>query len=97
MPISVKCCKQLGIEIRTSSVAQGKGRVERMFGTLQTRLTVELRLNGITSIEEANEFLNSYIKKFNKQFALPIDNIKSVFKTQPDSDKILMADLFFSI
>lgn len=81
-------CKQLGIDIRTSSVAQAKGRVERMFGTLQSRLPVELRLNNISSIEEANEFLNSYIKKFNKQFALPIDNIKSVFETQPDNDKI---------
>ena len=81
-------CKQLGVDIRTSSVAQAKGRVERMFGTLQSRLPVELRLNGITSINEANEFLNSYIKKFNKQFALPIDSIKSVFEKQPDSDKI---------
>lgn len=83
-------CKQLGIDIRTSSVAQAKGRVERMFGTLQSRLPVELRLNSITSIKEANEFLNSYIKKFNKKFALPIDSIKSVFETQPDSDKINM-------
>ncbi|MDI9495942.1 MAG: ISNCY family transposase [Bacillota bacterium] len=63
-------CKQLGIDIRTSSVAQAKGRVERMFGTLQSRLPVELRLACVSSIEEANEFLNSYIKKFNKQFAV---------------------------
>jgi len=81
-------CKQLGIDIRTSSVAQAKGRVERMFGTLQSRLPIELRLANVSSIEEANEFLNSYIKKFNKQFALPIDNIKSVFEIQPDNDKI---------
>ena len=63
-------CKQLGIDIRTSSVAQAKGRVERIFGTLQSRLPVELRLACVSSIEEANEFLNSYIKKFNKQFAV---------------------------
>lgn len=81
-------CKQLGIDIQTSSVPQAKGRVERMFGTLQSRLPVELRLAGVSSIEEANEFLNSYIKKFNKQFALPIDSIKSVFETQPDGDNI---------
>jgi transposase len=81
-------CKQLGIDIRTSSVAQAKGRVERMFGTLQSRLPVELRLANVSSIEEANEFLNSYIKKFNKRFALPIDSIKSVFETQPDNETI---------
>lgn len=55
---------------------------------LQSRLPVELRLNNISSIEDANEFLNSYIKKFNKQFALPIDHTKSVFETQPDKEKI---------
>jgi transposase len=81
-------CKQLGIDIRTSSVAQAKGRVERMFGTLQSRLPVELRLANVTSIQQANQFLLTYIKKFNKQFALPIDSIKSVFEMQPDSDKI---------
>lgn len=81
-------CKQLGIDIRTSSVPQAKGRVERMFGTLQSRLPVELRLAAVSSIEEANEFLNHYVKKFNKHFALPSDNIKSVFETQPDNEKI---------
>ncbi|QBE94809.1 hypothetical protein PMF13cell1_02832 [Blautia producta] len=81
-------CKQLGIDIRTSSIPQTKGRVERMNATLQSRLPVELRLNNVSSIDEANKFLNSYIKKFNKRFALPLDSIKSVFETQPDSDKI---------
>lgn len=81
-------CKQLGIEIKTSSVPQAKGRVERLFQTLQSRLTVELRLAGISSIEQANEFLNSYIKKFNAKFALPVDNIKSVFEAQPNIEKI---------
>ena len=80
-------CKQLGIEIKTSSVAQAKGRVERMFQTLQSRLVIEMRLAGISTIEQANEFLNSYIKKFNAKFALPIDNIKSVFVNQPDNEK----------
>lgn len=81
-------CKQLGIEIKTSSIPQAKGRVERMFQTLQSRLPIELRLAGISSLDHANEFLNSYIKKFNDQFALPVDNIKSVFETQPDIEKI---------
>lgn len=81
-------CKQLGIEIKTSSVAQAKGRVERMFQTLQSRLPIDMRLACISTIEQANEFLNSYIKEFNTQFALPLDNIKSVFETQPDIKKI---------
>lgn len=81
-------CKQLGIEIKTSSVAQSKGRVERMFQTLQSRLPLEMRLSCINTIEQANEFLNHYIKEFNAQFALPIDSIKSVFEKQPSDEKI---------
>ena len=81
-------CKQLGTQIEYSSVPQAKGRVERMFETLQSRLPVELRLAGITSIEEANEFLDSYINEFNAKFALPADNIKSVFEAQPSEEFI---------
>ncbi len=81
-------CKQLGIEIKTSSVPQSKGRVERMFQTLQSRLPLEMRLAGVATLEQANEFLNSYIKEFNAQFALPVDSIKSVFEMQPDIEKI---------
>ena len=81
-------CKQLGTHIEFSSVPQAKGRVERMFETLQSRLPVELRLAGITSLEEANEFLDSYIDEFNAKFALPADNIRSVFETQPSEETI---------
>ena len=80
-------CKQLGIELETSSVPQAKGRVERLNATLQSRLPVELRLAGITTISSANEFLNSYIKEFNERFALPLNSIKSVFDTQPSDEK----------
>ncbi len=54
-----------------------------MFQTLQSRLPIELRLAGATTIEQANEFLNSYIKEFNATFALPINYTKSVFEKQP--------------
>jgi len=81
-------CKQLGIDIKTSSVPQAKGRVERMFQTLQSRLPFELQLAGVTTLEQANAFLNSYIKKFNAQFALAIDHTKSVFELQPNPEKI---------
>jgi len=81
-------CKQLGIELKTTSIAQAKGRVERLFQTLQSRLPVELRLEGITTIDEANVFLNSYIKEYNAKFALPIHHNKSVFVMQPDLDTI---------
>lgn len=81
-------CKQLGILLESSSVPQAKGRVERLNQTLQSRLPVELRLAGITTIDAANEFLNSHIKEFNAKFALPLNGIKSVFETQLEKEKI---------
>lgn len=81
-------CKQLGVELESTSVAQAKGRVERLNETLQSRLPVELRLAGIATIDDANEFLNSYIKEFNEKFALPLNGIKSVFEEQPQNEKI---------
>ena len=81
-------CSQLGIQLETSSVPEFKPRIERVFQTLQQRLPQELRLAGISTIEQANEFLKQYINKFNKQFALCIDNNKSVFEKQPDEQKI---------
>ncbi len=81
-------CKQLGVELVSSSVPQAKGRIERLNQTLQSRLPIELRLAGITDIDSANEFLYSYIQKFNLKFSLPLNGIKSVFETQPDPSKI---------
>jgi len=81
-------CKQLGVDIETSHIPQAKGRVERLIDTLQTRLPIELRLAGATTTEQANEFLNSYIKEFNDEFALSINHSKSVFETQPSKEKI---------
>lgn len=81
-------CHQFGVELESSSVPQAKGRVERFNQTLQSRLPIELRLQGITTIEKANEFLNSHIQEFNEKFALPLNGIKSVFEMQPSDEKI---------
>lgn len=81
-------CKQLGVQLESTSVPQAKGRVERLNQTLQSRLPVELKLAGITTIDAANEFLNSYIKEFNAMFALPLKDSRSVFEVQPEPEKI---------
>lgn len=81
-------CRQLGIQIETSSVPEFKPRIERLFETLQQRLPQELRLAQITKIEEANNYLKKFIDRYNKKFALCINNSKSVFEKQPDKQKI---------
>lgn len=81
-------CHNLGVDIKTTSIAQAKGRIERMNQTFQSRLPVELRRAHITDIESANEFLKSYLKKFNDLFALHLNTTKSVFEMQPSAEKI---------
>jgi hypothetical protein len=83
-------CSQLGIQIETTSIPQAKGRIERLNGTAQSRLVVELRLEGVTTTEQANEYLPKYIAKHNAKFALSTDSITSVFEAQPSSEKIDM-------
>lgn len=62
---------ELRIETVSANSPQAKGRVERLFGTLQDRLVKELRLADISTIESANRFLNEvFIPKFNTKFAV---------------------------
>jgi transposase len=75
--------EELGIEMFPASSPQAKGRIERLWETLQSRLVTEFRINNIQSIEKANEFLIDYIKKYNSQFAVPATNSKSVFLKLP--------------
>ena len=81
-------CSVLGTQVTTSSIPQVKGRVERLFNTLLSRLPIELRIAGITDIDSANKFLNSYIEDFNNKFAIPVDYTKSVFQKQDDINVI---------
>ena len=81
-------CNQLGTSIETSSVPEFKPRIERLFESFQLRLIPELRLANITSIEEANKFLPTFLDKYNSKFALCINNTKSVFEMQPSKEKI---------
>ena len=65
-----RACRQLGIELIFANSPQAKGRIERVFRTLQNRLVKEMRLRGIKTCEEANIFLEEYLPKFNARFAV---------------------------
>ena len=82
-------CKQLGIELKTTSVSQAKGLIERTNGTFQGRLVNELKLNGITTMEEANKYLTEvFVPKFNSKFAMDYKKFQSVFEQAPSKEKI---------
>jgi len=60
---------ELRIEMIHADSPQAKGRVERLFGTLQDRLIKDMRLAKISSIEEANTFLEEYLQDYNERFS----------------------------
>ncbi len=64
-----RACQELRIEVIHAHSPQAKGRIERTFGTLQDRLIKEMRLEGVSSREEANRFLKEYLPIYNKRFS----------------------------
>ena len=72
MPLSEfeRALKELGVDVIHANSPQAKGRVERLFGTLQDRLVKEMRLRGIRTIEEGNRFLKQYLPVYNKRFSV---------------------------
>ena len=84
--------RDLGIEAIFALSPQAKGRVERLFNTLQDRLVQELKLAGITSAEQATAFLNGAFKTdFNARFAKPPRESQAAWRALPkglDVDRI---------
>lgn len=76
---------ELGIEMFPASSPQAKGRIERLWETLQSRLVTEFRIHNITTIEQANKFLPGYIKKYNKKFAIPVSDQNTSFLPLPEN------------
>lgn len=63
--------EQVNIRLILASTPQAKGRIERLFRTLQDRLVTELKFYNIVTLKEANRFLKyKFIKRFNEQFSV---------------------------
>jgi hypothetical protein len=82
-----RALEELGCRPLIASSSQAKGRIERLWGTLQDRLIAELRFYQIKTIEEANKFLKEdFIPRFNSQFSVPAREKESKFKKVLDRD-----------
>lgn len=75
-----RALQQLGIGSVRAHSPQAKGRVERLFGTLQDRLVAELRLAGVTTLAQANVFLPGFLAHFNERFAVPAVEPESAYR-----------------
>lgn len=83
-----RACSESGVELLHAKSPQGKGRVERSFGTLQNRLVKEMRLANINTIEDANEYLlNVFIPKYNKKFGVKAKKKSDFHKTLTNRQK----------
>jgi len=79
--------ESLGIESIAALSPQAKGRIERLFGTLQDRLIAELGLEGVQNLEAANRFLKIFIPRFNRRFAVrPRESEKAWRRVPPELD-----------
>lgn len=65
-----RALKELGVEVIHADSPQAKGRIERLFKTFQHRLIREMRLRGISTIEDANKFLEYYLPVYARRFGV---------------------------
>ncbi len=81
---------ELAIGFIAAGSPQAKGRIERLWATLQDRLVAELRLRGLTTPEAAEAFLPEFIADFNRRFALPARDTTRAWRPAPrDLERIL--------
>ena len=87
-----RALEALGIRSIQARSPQAKGRIERLWGTLQDRLVAELRLKGIATIPAANAFLaETFLPAFNAQFAVPPAEADRAYRPVPrglDLDRV---------
>lgn len=88
------CLKYFSIHVIYAFSAEAKGRVERAFKTLQDRLVPEMRLEGVSTVEEANKYFNEvYLPKHRKNFCVDPGIAESAFVHILPS--IRLDDLFY--
>ena len=78
-----KILEELNIDLIAAGSSQAKGRIERLWNTLQDRLVTEFRVHKITTIEQANEFFPEFIKTYGKKFGVKPEKDESMFIKLP--------------
>ena len=65
-----RALEELDIRLILAHTPQGKGRIERIWGTFQDRLVSEMRLAGSSTIEQANNALWNFLPRYNRRFGV---------------------------
>lgn len=85
-----RICDELGVRVIYANSPEGKGRVERTWGTLQDRLVSELRLHGIKTMDGATEYFNKVFipKTWKKKFEVIPTSSKSYYRPAPKKEDL---------
>ena len=83
-----RAMEEMGVSILKAYSPQAKGRIERLWGTLQDRLVVALRLAKAKTLEEANRVLEKFLKDFNRRFTVPPQQLEAVFRKPPSPPRM---------
>lgn len=83
-----RAMEELGITLIKAWSAPAKGRIENQWKTFQDRLVVELRLAGVKTKEEANQFLKKFLEDYNRCFTVAPKDRKTVFRKTPPASKL---------
>jgi transposase len=77
--------RTLGIQPIFALSPQAKGRIERLFGTLQDRLGAELGLAKVTTLQQGNDLLPAFIRLFNHRFAITPSQSEKAWRPIPQT------------
>ncbi len=80
-----RALRELAIELICANSSQAKGRVERVNKTLQDRLIKEMRLQNISSVAEANQWIEHFMSDFNRRFSRPAKYPKDLHRAVTQS------------
>jgi transposase len=90
-----RAMRQLGIEPITAHSPQAKGRIERMFNTFQDRLVKELRLKNVSTIEQANRFLEEeFLPDYKARYAVEPASKTNLHKSLTQKERGQLDSIF---
>src|SRR6202163_2775464 len=78
-----RALEQLGVTYIAAQSPQAKGRIERLWGTFQDRLSSELRLAGAPEMETANEVLRRFLPDYNRRFGRAPRETEKAWRAAP--------------
>jgi hypothetical protein len=80
-----RALEQLGITFIAAQTPQAKGRIERLWGVLQDRLTSELRLAQASDLDSANIVLRKFVADYNRRFARTPRDAEKAWRPAPQN------------